>query len=568
MLATFGTSAVAHAAPTSNGVPSRPGRQLSIDWALSGTATATSSQPGSPPSNAIDGNGATAWCTSSWPDSLTVALGQARKLDGVGITLESASASASASLSLATQPGNWHVVTSARNVALDPGNPMYIPLGSRYRAASHRGPLSNTMTARYAELTIYDSGSAPVCVGELRLFGPDPAASHMMLGADMSFTSQELAAGTVFTDRGVAANPIAIMSYNGANWVRFRLWVNPPAGYSSLATDLALARSARRAGLRIFLDIHYSDFWADPGKQCIPAAWPTSLPQLAATVRTYTKHVIAAFAAQRTPVAMVSIGNEVTNGMLWSKSLNPPGPSFGCSGPGVGGLTWSSDTSAAGWGNFTRLLKAGIAGARAGNPLGQELLVAIHTDLGGGQTPYGHNDTARSQYFYSELEAHGVAFDVIALSYYPLYQGSLSGMRTTVDNLANVLRKPVVIAETQYPWTLANGDTLGNSIWQPSQLTAGYPASPGGQISFVNDELSILAAVPHGLGAGLFYWAPDWVPGVSWAPGAQPPGTSLDNQTLFDFQGRALPSIGIFQDPVTICAKNDPYGSVPCTIGP
>jgi arabinogalactan endo-1,4-beta-galactosidase len=139
-------------------------------------------------------------------------------------------------------------------------------------------------------------------------------------------------------------------------------------------------------------------------------------------------------------------------------------------------------------------------------------------------------------------------------------------MRTTVDNLATQFQKPIVIAETQYSWTLANGDALGNDTWQPSQLTDGYPASPGGQVSIVNDELSILAAVPKGLGAGLFYWEPEWIPGVSWAPNASPPGTPDDNETLFDFQGRALPSIDIFRDPVQVCASYDPY-NVPCIIG-
>jgi arabinogalactan endo-1,4-beta-galactosidase len=549
---------------------SRQAQAPTINWALSGQASATTSQSSNPPANAIDGDAATSWCTGSYPDTLTVDLGQVRDLDGIGITLDNASSSASASVSLATQQGDWQALPSARNIALDPGNPMYIPLGPAGGSGQNsqgQSPGTATVPARYAELTVYDSGSAPVCVGEFRLFGPDPAASGMMLGADMSFTAQELAAGAVFTDNGTPANPIDIMADNGAGWTRLRLWVNPPAGYSDLATDLALARTIEAAGMKLYLDIHYSDFWADPGKQCIPAGWPTDLPGLTAKVQSYTQQVISAFAAQGTPVDMVSIGNEITNGMLWAPSTAPPGPNFGCTGPGVGGLSWTSDTSATGWANLAQLLKAGIAGAQAGNPAGHKLLIAIHTDLGGGETPYGANDTAKSQYFYSQLESYGVPFDVIALSYYPLYQGSLSGMRATVDNLATQFGKPVVLAETEYSWTLANGDALGNDTWQPSQLVDGYPANPGGQLSFVNDELSILAAVPNGLGAGLFYWEPEWIPGVSWAPDASPPGTPDDNETLFDFQGRALPSIGIFSNPVQICASANPY-SVPCVVGP
>jgi arabinogalactan endo-1,4-beta-galactosidase len=533
-----GSPATGHAAPTQH-----TGRVPVINWALSGQATASASQSGKPPANAIDGDAATSWCTSSWPDTLTVDLGQARRLDGIGITLDNASSSANASISLAGASGNWQTLPEARNIALDPGNPMYVPARA---------------TARYARIEVWDSGSAPVCIGEFRLFGPDPAAAGMMLGSDLSFTPQELAAGAVFTDNGHRANPAAITAANGAGWARLRLWVNPPAGYSDLADDLAFARTLKAAGLKLYLDIHYSDFWADPGKQCIPAAWPDTLAGLTATVRSYTQQVISAFAAQGTPVDMVSIGNEITNGMLWSKSTSTSWSSFTCTGPGLGGLTWTSNTTATGWGHLVRLLKAGVAGAQAGNPRGHRLLIAIHTDLGG--------NNAKAEAFYSQLEARGVPFNVIALSYYPIYQGTLSALRDNVDALATRFGKPLVIAETEYSWTLANGDALGNDTWQQSQLIDGYPASPGGQLSMLNDELSILAAVPDGLGAGMFYWEPEWIPGVSWAPDASPPGTPDDNETLFNFQGQALPSIGMYRDPVQICVRANPY-TVPCIIG-
>lgn len=524
-----------------------------VNWALSGQATAATSQSGNPPANAIDGDGATSWCTDSWPDTLTVDLGQVRNLDGIGITLDNASSSANATISLATQQGDWHTLPTARNIALDPGSPLYVPLGS----SSAQGHLPS-MSARYAQIEVWDSGSTPVCIGEFRLFGPDPAAAKMMLGSDLSFTPQELAAGTVFTDNGAPGNPANITAQNGAGWARLRLWVNPPAGYNDLASDLAFAKTIEAAGLKLYLDIHYSDFWADPGKQCIPAGWPTTLTGLTEKMRSYTQQVISAFAAQGTPVDMVSIGNEITNGILWSTSEETNWSSFGCTGPGVGGLTWTSNTTATGWSNLAQLLKAGIAGAQAGNPSGHRLLIAIHTDLGG--------NNARAQVFYSNLEAQGVPFDVIALSYYPIYQGSLSDLRSNVDELATQFGKPIVIAETEYSWTLANGDALGNDTWQASQLIDGYPATPGGQLSMLNDELSILAAVPHGLGAGMFYWEPEWIPGVSWAPDSSPPGTPDDNETLFNFQGQALPSIGMYRDPVQICVNSNPY-TTPCIIG-
>jgi arabinogalactan endo-1,4-beta-galactosidase len=179
----------------------------------------------------------------------------------------------------------------------------------------------------------------------------------------------------------------------------------------------------------------------------------------------------------------------------------------------------------------------------------------MHYDQGG--------NNQLSQAFFQNLVSRGVQFDVIGLSYYSFFHGTMSQLRANVDALATQFHKKIVIAETQYPWTLANGDSTGDFVWQTSQVSAGYPASPGGQLSFVTDELSILAQVPGGLGAGLFYWAPEWIPGVGWEPGA---GTPNDNLTLFNFQGTALPSIGIFRSPAAVCESYDPYG-VPCVLG-
>jgi arabinogalactan endo-1,4-beta-galactosidase len=109
------------------------------------------------------------------------------------------------------------------------------------------------------------------------------------------------------------------------------------------------------------------------------------------------------------------------------------------------------------------------------------------------------------------------------------------------------------------------GDSTGDFVWETSQLSPGYPASPGGQLSFVTDELSILAQVPGGLGAGLFYWAPDWIPGVPWEPGTGI-GSPNVNLTLFNFEGAALPSIGIFGNPAAVCERSAP-GSSPCVVG-
>ena len=205
--------------------------------------------------------------------------------------------------------------------------------------------------------------------------------------------------------------------------------------------------------MKVYLDIHYSDFWADPQHQDTPAAWAgQDLPTLANTVRSYTSDTLSAFARQHTPVSMVSIGNEIRNGMLWP----------------TGQLDWTADT---GWDNLATLLKAGAAGARAANPAGNPLRVMLHFDEGGNAA-----DSAR---FYGNLVSRGVPFDVIGLSYYPFWHGSPSDLRANVDSLATRFGKDIVIAETQYAWTLANGDSTGNFVWQASQLSRRVPGQPG-----------------------------------------------------------------------------------------
>jgi arabinogalactan endo-1,4-beta-galactosidase len=528
-------TAAASSSPSPAGAPATaPNAAPTVNWALASaaTATATTTESGFPASNAIDGDAGTDWCTSGWTGTLTVDLGQLRRLDDLGITLDSASPSASASIELASTAGDWQQPPALHDVALDPGSPMYVPLPAG-------------TSARYAELTVFSDTGADVCVGEFRAYGPDPAASGLDLGADLSFTPQELAAGATFTDQGRPGTPVTIMREAGANYVRIRLWVDPPPGYNDLASDLALARQVSASGMKIYLDIMYSDFWADPTKQNIPAAWAgEDLSQLTATVNSYTRQAISAFAQQGTPVDLVSVGNEIRNGILW------PTGEVNCTGCG-------------GWANLAQLLKAGVAGAKAGNPAGHKLLIMIHYDQGG--------SFALSSAFYSELESYGVPFDVIGLSYYPvLDEPSISGLRANVDGLAAEFGKPIVIAETQYPWTLANGnsplgDSTGDFAWEQSQIEPGYPATPGGQLSFVTDELSILATAPDGLGAGLFYWAPDWIPGVPWEPGTGN-GSPNVNMTLFNFEGQALPSIGIFENPAAVCERANP-GSSPCVVG-
>jgi arabinogalactan endo-1,4-beta-galactosidase len=208
----------------------------------------------------------------------------------------------------------------------------------------------------------------------------------------------------------------------------------------------------------------------------------------------------------------------VTAGMLW-----PVGQLY----PAVGPQRWVE---------FTTLLKAGIAGARDGAPPGRAPQIMIHIDRGG--------DQGGTQWFYDHMRDYGVDYDLIGLSYYPYWHGSLSDMRHNFDNTAARYGKPIVLVETAYAWTFDDQDGYPNIIGQWYIPPPEYPVTPVGQALFIRDLLSVVARTPDNLGLGVVYWEPAWIPGVGWKPGE---GNAWDNQTLFDAQGRALESVNAMQ---------------------
>jgi len=341
-------------------------------------------------------------------------------------------------------------------------------------------------------------------------------------GADLSFLPQLEEAGVRYRDLAGRVRPAErILADAGANVMRLRVWVNPPPGYSDKARALALARRARRAGMKILLDPHYADFWADPGKQPIPASWPTTLPELLVKIRSYTRDLVHAFAAQGTPVDLIQIGNEITNGILWP----------------VGQLYLPDGTQQ--WAAFTDLLKAGRAGALEGCG-GHRPKIVLHIDKGG--------KLGDTRWFFDNITAYGVKYDIIGQSYYPMWHGSVAELQANLNDSVARYARPVLLAEVAYPWTFEDGDGRGNIVGPDAVLpdVDRFPATPAGQAAFYEAVRTVLAAVPGGRGLGFVAWEPEWVPGVGWQPGAE---ASNDNLTQFDFTGRALPSIRAYRRP-------------------
>jgi arabinogalactan endo-1,4-beta-galactosidase len=343
-----------------------------------------------------------------------------------------------------------------------------------------------------------------------------PAGYVGVRGADVSFLPREEAAGTVLTDAGGPRPLERILAEHGANYVRLRVWVDPPPGYSDEASALALARRAKNAGLKILLAPHYSDFWADPHSQETPAAWRgDDLDALSARVRGYTQNLVAAFAAQGTPIDEIQIGNEVTNGFLWP----------------LGALGDGSDQE---WSSFATLAKAAVAGARDGAGR-RHLNIVMHVDTGG--------DIGRSRYFFDRLLASGVRFDIIGLTYYPFWNGPLAALRANLDMLAARYHKKILVVETGYPYTLA-GTGPGDWVSRAAQLPDAdeLPPTPAGQELFYQRLREVLRQVPDHLGLGFFVWEPGWLT-VEVKPGEPDPAANL---ALFDRAGAGLPGLDAF----------------------
>ncbi len=321
-------------------------------------------------------------------------------------------------------------------------------------------------------------------------------------GADCSFLPQLETLGAVFLDAGVPRDALSILASKGVNTLRLRVWNNPADGYCSVPQTLAMAQRAHALGMKLIIDFHYSDSWADPGQQTPPAAWATySAGAMENAVASFTNAAIAALVAQGTPPHIVQIGNEITAGMLWPLGSN-----------------------ASGWTNFARLYRAGARATKAACP---STRIMLHIDRGG--------DNAGSRWFFDNARANDMPFDIIGLSYYPWWHGPLASMQNNLTDLATRYNRPIHLVETAYPWSLGWADSTNNFVWQNAQLLPGYQATPAGQSLFISSIIDTLAALPASLGEGVCWWAPESVA----TPGL---GTPWENLALFDFAKGVLPA--------------------------
>lgn len=361
----------------------------------------------------------------------------------------------------------------------------------------------------------------------------------LMRGADISSLAAVEAAGGQCREQGQVRDCLAILKDHGFNYVRLRLWQDPSdsngvsygGGNNDLATVTALAVRAKALGFKLLVDLHYSDFWADPGHQLKPKNWQAlDMDSLADAVYHYSHDVIVHLQNAGAGPDMVQIGNEIGGGMLW-----PEGKSWGQGGGEFDRLS--------------RLLKAGSDGVR--DAARQPIELMLHLAEGG--------DNSFCRWWFDAITARGVEFDLIGLSYYPYWGGPVAQLQANMTDLASRYAKPVVVVETAYAFTLDNGDQVTNVFGPEQAVNGGYPATVAGQRDAVQELLTAIMAVPGNQGLGLFYWEPVWLPvDATWATaagldylgddsGSGQQGSGWENQALFDFDGNALESLAAFE---------------------
>ena len=360
-------------------------------------------------------------------------------------------------------------------------------------------------------------------------------ADNFINGADISILDEMEQSGAIYKINGKQQDPLTILKNNGVNYVRLRLWVDPydangnayGAGTNDLNRTLKLAKRAKNKGLKVLLDFHYSDFWVDPGKQNLPKAWQNqSFEQLNSSVYSYTADVLNQMKSQGIYPDMVQIGNELNSGMLW-----PYGKSWGGDGK-----------------EFTRLatfLKSGVQAVKDTQQSNTPIM--LHLADGG--------DKSAFQWWLDEITNQSVDFDIVGISYYPYWHGTLAELAENMDNISERYNKKVVVVETAYANTLDNLDQKTNAVTVTEEAAAGYKASQDGQYEFLTDLVDKIKDVKNNNGLGFFYWEPLWYNGnVSWATQAgmsylgvsDVTGNEWENQAVFDFQGNALRGIKAF----------------------
>jgi len=399
-------------------------------------------------------------------------------------------------------------------------------------------------TALPLNVSASDVSVAPV---ESSIFVEPVVGLHQdfIRGVDIgSILAQEASGVTFYNWDGTEQDIFQTLSEAGVNLVRIRIWNDPfdedgngfGGGNNDVAAAIEIGRRATEHGMGVQLNFHYSDFWADPGKQESPRAWEgLNLSERAEALHDFTYDSVRAIIEAGVDVWQVQIGNETNSAMA-----------------GVSG-----------WNNMIPLFRAGSDAVRA---IDEDIQIVVH--FTNPDNP-GHFMTAANN-----LVNGGVDFDVFGASYYSFWHGSLENLTTVLSQVAAAHDVDVMVVETSYAYTTEDGDGHPNVVPGSGQ-TLDYPISVQGQANKIRDVFQAVADVPNDRGIGVIYWEPAWIPvgpasdwannsilwethGSGWASsfsavydpydaGMWYGGSAWDNQGMFDFNGRPLASLNVFR---------------------
>jgi arabinogalactan endo-1,4-beta-galactosidase len=302
----------------------------------------------------------------------------------------------------------------------------------------------------------------------------------------------------------------------GVNLVRLRLWVNPDASHAecSLAAVKIQAKKIVSKGMQFMLTLHYSDTWADPGTQTKPSAWVSlTKQQLLDKIWSYTVDVMTQLKNQSTTPAIVQIGNEINQGMLW--------PTFK--------VSESSDTN---WNDsFEFAINTGHDAVKSVFPNTKVMV---------------HYAGIWANNFFWRCSTFGLKYDIMGFSWYPEWHGkSFTDLYNQLNNLTSWYGKTCIVVETAYPWTTGYFDAASNILGANSQIS-GYPLTPAGQQAFLEKTMQTVKSLPNSRGLGVVYWEPDWTAYNGAGATNWENGSSWENVTLFDFGWKALQGFSAF----------------------
>lgn len=364
---------------------------------------------------------------------------------------------------------------------------------------------------------------------------PDPENKDSVIveqfyfGADLSYVNQILDHGGQYRDVGEVRDPYKIFKDHGANLARFRLWHNPQwtrevygdAGtqlYNDLYDVEKSIRQAKAQGMEVLLDFHYSDTWADPGSQRVPAAWReiTDIDVLADSVYDYTLKTLNYLNQKGLMPELVQIGNETNCGMMLTGGVDGFPACNVCDGN---------------WANMGAVLNSGIRAVRA---------VSADSDIKTKVLLHVADPVNVDWWFEQATSEGGVTdFEFIGFSYYPIWHTgiSLDRLQETVAGFVTKFEREVVILETAYPWTVQGNDNYNNLFGGESPLP-GYPYTQDGQLSLMK---AITQKLVSAGASGVIYWEPAWISSDmkdKWGT-----GSSWENNAFFDFDGNTIPTI-------------------------